>query len=303
MGPRCRPGAIPCFGRGLRHSSVLANFRIANARNAGPGRPLGRRGCTSSWTGESTAAWWLKAGAVAAATTGLMFISSASASEVPAQMPPTSVHSAAVDQWAGLVAGAGSRTGLPAIWLHDLMRMESNGKPLAVSSKGAIGLMQLMPATYAMLRVPLGLGANPFDPRDNVLAGAMYLRLLVDRYGWPGALAAYNAGPARLDSFLAHGRALPAETIAYVWRFAPEHAGSFGGSVAARSPTPPQAALNTRPNASPARSPETMFAGVASTPSTAPMSAEEAVANRRKTAASWRESSLFAPISGSQARP
>ena len=194
-------------------------------------------------------------------------------------------------------------TGLPAIWLRDLMRAESNGNPLAVSPKGAIGLMQLMPATYAMLHVPLGLGADPFAPRDNILVGAMYLRLLVDRYGWPGALAAYNAGPARLHAFLTHGRALPAETIAYVWRFAPEHAGSFGGSVTVRSPTPSKAALNARPNAPPASSPETMFVAVASTPSTAPTSAEEAVANRRETAASWRESSLFAPISGSQARP
>ena len=303
MRPHRRSGAISWFGRGLRHSSVPANFRIANARNAGPGRPLGRRGCTLPWTGESTAARWLKAGVVVLSAAVLTLTSTASASEIPALLKLAVARSEAVDQWSSLLTEAALRTGLPVVWLHDLMLAESNGNAHAVSSKGAIGLMQLMPATYAMLRMPLDLGADPFAPHDNIVAGAMYLRLLVDRYGWPSALAAYNAGPARLDAFLAHGRALPAETIAYVWRLAPEHAGSFGGSVAVRSPTPSEAALNTRPNASPARSPETMFVAVASTPSTAPTSAEKAIANRREIAASWRQSSLFAPISGSQARP
>ena len=303
MGPHRRPASIPLFGRGPRHSSVPANSCIADARSAGPGRPSGRRGCALPWTGASTLAWWFKVGAVVPLAAVLTLTSPASASEVPAQMPSANARSASVDQWSGLLAEAASRTGLPVSWLHDLLQAESNGNALAVSPKGATGLMQLMPATYAMLRIPLGLGADPFAPRDNILAGAMYLRLLVDRYGWPGALAAYNAGPARLDAFLTRGRALPAETITYVWRLAPEHAGSFGGGVAMRSPTPSGAALHTRPSARPARSPETMFGAVASTPSTAPTSAEEAVANRRKTAASWRESSLFAPISGSQARP
>ncbi len=254
------------------------------------------------WTGAGAGAWWLEAGAVVLSAAALLLTSPASAGEIPAQGRSASARSA-VEQWSGLLADAALRTGLPTVWLHDLMRAESNGNALAVSPKGAVGLMQLMPATYAMMRIPLGLGADPFAPRDNILAGAMYLRLLVDRYGWPGALAAYNAGPARLDAFLAHGRALPAETIAYVWRLAPEHTEGFGGSGAVRSPTPSGAPLNARPNAPPARSPETMFAGVASTPSTSPTSAEEAVANRRKTAANWRESSLFARISGSQARP
>lgn len=303
MGPRRRPANIPLFGRGLRHSSVPANFRIADARSAGPGRPLCRRGCALPWTGASTPAGWLKLGAVAATAMVVTLTSRASASEKPAQIRSASARSAAVDQWSGLLAEAAVRTGLPAIWLRDLMRAESNGNALAVSPKGAIGLMQLMPATYAMLRIPLGLGADPFAPRDNVLAGATYLRLLADRYGWPGALAAYNSGPGRLDALLTHGRALPAETIAYVWRLAAEHAGGFGGSVALRSPTPSGAALNARPNARPARSPEAMFVAVASIPSTAPTSTEEPIANRRETAASWRESSLFARISGLQARP
>src|SRR3546814_5730962 len=77
------------------------------------------------------------------------------------------------------------------------MRVESRGDVRAVSPKGAMGLMQLMPDTWASLRVRLGLGANPYDPRDNILAGAAYLREMHDRYGSPGFLAAYNAGPGR----------------------------------------------------------------------------------------------------------
>ncbi len=228
-----------------------------------------------------------------------MLTSRTSASALPDEMRSANARSEAVDQWSGLLAEAGFRTGLPAIWLHHLLRAESNGNPLAVSPKGAIGLMQLMPATYAMLRIPLGLGADPFAPRDNILAGAMYLRLLVDRYGWPGALAAYNAGPARLDAFLAHGRALPAETIAYIWRLAPTHAADLGDGVRAGSPIASTVAFKAQSSAPH----ETMFVTVASTPLLAPTSAAEPITNHRETAVSWRESSLFAPISGSQARP
>ena len=79
-----------------------------------------------------------------------------------------------------------------------------------------MGLMQIMPETWAHLRVRYGLGADPYDPRDNILAGAAYLRELHDRYGAPGFLAAYNAGPTRYEDHLTIGRPLPAETRAYV---------------------------------------------------------------------------------------
>jgi soluble lytic murein transglycosylase-like protein len=79
-----------------------------------------------------------------------------------------------------------------------------------------MGLMQLMPGTWRELRGTLGLGANPHEPRDNILAGAAYLRMMYDRFGYPGLFAAYNAGPARYRQHLATGRRLPAETIAYV---------------------------------------------------------------------------------------
>jgi hypothetical protein len=84
-----------------------------------------------------------------------------------------------------------------------------------------MGLMQIMPATWASLRDRHRLGANPYDPRDNILAGAAFLRELHDRYGSPGFLAAYNAGPGRYEDHLATGRPLPDETRAYVAAIAP----------------------------------------------------------------------------------
>jgi hypothetical protein len=115
---------------------------------------------------------------------------------------------------------ASDRFRLPVHWLRAVMRAESGGDAKSISSKGAIGLMQLMPATYAELRTRYGLGADPFDPHDNIQAGAAYLRELLDQYGERGFLAAYNAGPGRYEDYL-HGRALPAETTHYVGRIAP----------------------------------------------------------------------------------
>src|SRR3546814_1412867 len=74
-----------------------------------------------------------------------------------------------------------------------------------------MGLMQLMPATWAEMRMRLGLGSNPDDARDNILAGTFYLRLMYDRFGYPGMFAAYNAGPGRYAEHLFGRRALPAE--------------------------------------------------------------------------------------------
>ena len=121
---------------------------------------------------------------------------------------------------ASALTEASNRFHLPVHWLRTVMRAESGGDAKSVSSKGAIGLMQLMPATYAELRARYGLGADPFDPHDNILAGAAYLRELLDQYGERGFLAAYNAGPGRYEDYL-RGRSLPAETTDYVERIAP----------------------------------------------------------------------------------
>jgi hypothetical protein len=95
-----------------------------------------------------------------------------------------------------------------------------------------MGLMQIMPGTWNELRARHGLGPDPYDPHDNILAGTAYIRELHNRYGEPGFLAAYNAGPGRYERHLATGRPLPAETQAYVATLAPmTGVGRIGGKV------------------------------------------------------------------------
>jgi soluble lytic murein transglycosylase-like protein len=126
-----------------------------------------------------------------------------------------------VNRFAAIVAEASQRFGIPTSWIRAVMRVESLGDVRALSPKGAMGLMQIMPETWAALRSRYTLGADPYDAHDNILAGAANLRELHDRYGAPGFLAAYNAGPARYEDHLATGRPLPAETRAYVAALAP----------------------------------------------------------------------------------
>ena len=68
------------------------------------------------------------------------------------------------------------------------------------------------------MRLDLGLGANPLNARDNILAGAAYLRRMYDRFGYPGLFGAYNAGPARYARYVAGARALPPETEGYLMK-------------------------------------------------------------------------------------
>jgi hypothetical protein len=125
------------------------------------------------------------------------------------------------DAYAATVAEASQRFGIPKSWIRAVMRAESTGDARAISPVGAMGLMQIMPDTWADLRLRHHLGSDPFSPRDNILAGAAYLREMHDRYGSPGFLAAYNAGPGRYEEYLAGRRPLPAETRAYVAALAP----------------------------------------------------------------------------------
>lgn len=134
-------------------------------------------------------------------------------------MSPTVAY--AVTSYAAFIDEAAQRFELPASWISAVLRAESGGDPRAVSHAGAMGLMQIMPATWDELRVHHGLGADPFDPRDNILAGAAYLRQLHNRYGSIRAmLAAYNAGPSRYEAYLA-GTLLPPETRTYIAALAP----------------------------------------------------------------------------------
>ncbi len=120
------------------------------------------------------------------------------------------------------IAEAAHHFGIPAGWIAAVLAAESNGDPTAVSSAGAMGLMQLMPATWDEQRALHRLGSDPFQPRDNILAGAAYLRAMWDRYGTvTGMLGAYNFGPGRYDEYLAGERGLPQETREYVAALAP----------------------------------------------------------------------------------
>lgn len=121
-------------------------------------------------------------------------------------------------RWQRFTAEASHRFGTPEAWIRAVMQAESSGDPSATSPKGAIGLMQIMPDTWTELRARYRLGADPYDPRANILAGAAYLHELYERYGYPNLFAAYNAGPRRFDEHLLHGRTLPGETSAYLAR-------------------------------------------------------------------------------------
>ena len=139
---------------------------------------------------------------------------------VPARMPRAQELDH-VYRWHAEIAEASERFGVPAVWIERVMRAESRGRTTLggrpiTSPAGAMGLMQLMPATWAELRQRLRLGSDPHQPRDNILAGTAYLREMYDQFGYPGLFAAYNAGPGRYASALAAGRPLPAETRAYL---------------------------------------------------------------------------------------
>ena len=140
------------------------------------------------------------------------------------------VHVEIVADWHAYIVEASSRFGMPTSWIERVMQAESGGRTMLDgrpirSSAGAIGLMQLMPGTWADMRARLGLGTNPDDPRDNIAAGTLYLRLMYDRFGYPGLFAAYNAGPRRYADYLAGHARLPAETAAYLARVAPPPSG------------------------------------------------------------------------------
>jgi hypothetical protein len=132
----------------------------------------------------------------------------------------------AEDPWGPYIREASNRFDVPETWVRSLMRVESGGKEylngeLITSGAGAMGLMQVMPATYDELRDRYNLGDDPFNPHDNIIAGVAYMREMYEVYGSPGFLAAYNAGPARLDDYLANQRPLPDETRHYVAMIGP----------------------------------------------------------------------------------
>ena len=203
---------------------------------------------------------------------------------------------AASHPYAAPVADAARRFGIPERWIWAVMRVESNGDVRAVSAAGAMGLMQIMPATWAGLRARYRLGADPYDVRDNIMAGAAYLREMFDRYGSATAmLGAYNAGPGRYDDYLSRGRPLPTETLAYLDKLA----SITGGS----GDTPPAAGPSLDPFAWRRAALFTVRLDAAS--AAAGMSPEDAPADPPAVAVASvtpHPASLFVPLSGRSPR-
>ncbi len=130
-------------------------------------------------------------------------------------------QAASLAPYDGAIADASDTFAIPQTWIRAVIQVESAGNPQAVSRSGALGLMQIMPDTWAVLRQRLHLGADPFNPHDSVMAGTALLRELYDRFGPSGFLAAYNAGPKRYLAYLTGGEPLTAETRGYLAQIAP----------------------------------------------------------------------------------
>jgi soluble lytic murein transglycosylase-like protein len=156
------------------------------------------------------------------------------------------------DPWGPYIREASARFDVPELWIRSVMHVESGGNEylngrLVTSGAGAMGLMQVMPSTYDDLRQQYSLGDDPFDPHNNILAGVAYMREMYDIYGSPGFLAAYNAGPNRLDDYLSNNRPLPDETRHYVAMIGPNIVGVYPNH---RSPAE-QYAMNALPTSIP----------------------------------------------------
>jgi soluble lytic murein transglycosylase-like protein len=207
--------AIPLFGQNTDHSSVPAKTCTAVARSVGASAsPLTTASTTAALR---SVARMLCMMVILAAS----MLSNSAAYAEPESSATRSPNARSLLPFTAFVTEASKRFGVPEHWIRAVMQVESSAKQRARSSKGAMGLMQIMPETWAELRVRYGLGADPFDVRDNILAGSAYIRELYARYGAPGFLAAYNAGPGRYERHLATGRPLPEETQAYVATLAP----------------------------------------------------------------------------------
>jgi len=154
-----------------------------------------------------------------------------------------------LNRWDSVITEASQRFHIPAAWIRAVMRQESGGRTMLaqdkpiVSRAGAVGLMQVLPATYDQMAEQHKLGDDPFDARDNIMAGAAYLRWLHERYGFPRMFAAYNAGPGRVE----HGGKLPAETRAYVGGITKTLKSAQGGMSKVKLTRPDGAALKVDP--------------------------------------------------------
>ena len=139
----------------------------------------------------------------------------ASSAAPAVEVQPPQIADSSSSRIEDIVAAESATNQLHPELLYSIIAAESNFNPKALSSKGAIGLMQLMPETAADLEV------NPHDPAENVQGGAQYLRFLLNKYAGSKdqlvrAIAAYNAGPAAVDRY--NGIPPFAETQSFVSR-------------------------------------------------------------------------------------
>lgn len=162
-----------------------------------------------------------------------------------------------VDRWGPVITEASARFNVPATWIRAVLQTESGGRTMLgehrpiVSPAGAMGLMQLMPGTYKLMSAEFKLGANPFNERANIYAGAAYLHQLYQHYGYPAMFAAYNDGPGHLEDKLARGQLLPLETRNYIKRI---ETALTGGAAKNTNPAALQDGASTRftrPNGAP----------------------------------------------------
>ncbi len=250
--------AIHRFNRRLHHSSFPAKTKAPVAPNFEPTPPLGHR-LAGEVSGLRICALFQRALRTPArfrrvrttvCLVALVTLSVLSFSFVASAGKSTSNGAAGSGTWASYIAEASQRFSVPAHWIRAVMQLESNGDTIALSPKGAMGLMQIMPETYAELRLRYHLGADPYAPRSNILAGAAYLHELHDRYGAAGFLAAYNAGPGRYEDYLMRGRPLPEETHNYVAALGPKIGVPTLPSQAERKFVPSPSPKFVAPNAS-----------------------------------------------------
>lgn len=229
--------SFPLFDRKRIIPFIPIKVRTAIGCGGSQGRPAcydrdcrptwadGRRGSALPWTAAKPMARWAKTrwrwGFVAAV---VLYLAITSAVDVHAEYLASGVSAADAtesDDHAAVIEEAARRFDLPPALLSAVIASESGGNIAAVSPKGALGLMQLMPETYGDMQQSFGLGADPFDVHDNIIAGTAYLRAMLDRFGEDGFLAAYHAGPMRFERHLADGFPLPEETRKYLARLEP----------------------------------------------------------------------------------
>ena len=141
--------------------------------------------------------------------------------KVSVAVPPRNVPAVSREEMHFIVEETARKHDVDAGLVKAVIKAESNWNPLAVSPKGALGLMQLMPGTASLLGV-----LNPFDPLENIDGGTRYLKMLLEKFSGnlSLALAAYNAGPKRVE----RNYSIPSipETVAYVKKVIAHYSGN-----------------------------------------------------------------------------